>query len=109
MRYLPLVALVGLGCVTTSVARLSPDRYEARSRDTAIPFYSSKMPTCSFREIAIVKARRDTWLVGSDAAVNALRNKARNLGGDALVRVEVDHAGWVTGTVIRFERDDCRE
>jgi uncharacterized protein YbjQ (UPF0145 family) len=71
--------------------------------------YSSQLPTCAFREIAIVKARRETWMVSTDAAVDALRSKARALGGDALVRLAFGENNEVTATVIRFERDDCKQ
>src|SRR5436309_6874865 len=74
-----------------------------------IALYSSQLPTCAFTEIAIVKARRETWMVSHDAAVTALRSKARELGGDALVRLAFGDNGEVTGTVIRFARDDCKQ
>jgi hypothetical protein len=108
MRCAPFAALIALGCIATSVVRLSPTTYESRSGDTPIALYSSQLPTCAFTEIAIVRARRETWMLSNDAAVNALRNETRKLGGDALVRLAFDH-GEVTGTVIRFERDDCRQ
>ncbi len=109
MRCAPFAALIGLGCVTTSVAHLSPIDYESRSRDTPIALYSSQLPTCAFTEIAIVKARRETWMVSDDAAVNALRSTARELGGDAVVRLAFGDDSEVTGTVIRFERNDCKQ
>ena len=109
MRCAPFAALIGLGCVTTSVAHLSPTDYESRSRDTPIALYSSQLPTCAFTEIAIVKARRETWMVSDDAAVDALRSTARELGGDAVVRLAFGNDTEVTGTVIRFERPDCKQ
>ncbi len=87
MRCAPFAALIGLGCVTTSVAHF----------------------TCAFTEIAIVKARRETWMVSDDAAVDALRSTARELGGDAVVRLAFGNDTEVTGTVIRFERPDCKQ
>jgi len=45
----------------------------------------------------------------TDAEVDALRSKARKLGGDAVVRLAFGDAGEVTGTVIRFQRDDCKQ
>jgi hypothetical protein len=109
MRCVPFAALIGLGCVTTSVAHLSPTSYESRSRETPIALYSSQLPTCAFTEIAIVKARRETWMVSNDAAVDALRSTARELGGDAVVRLAFGDNSEVTGTVIRFERNDCKQ
>ena len=109
MRCLPLMPVVALSCVSTSVARLSPATYEPRSEQAPIPLYSAQLPTCAFKEIAIVKARRETWMVSADAAVDALRKKARSMGGDALVRVGFGPGREITGTVIRFEREDCTQ
>jgi len=109
MRGVVFVPLLGIGCVTTSVARLSPVKYAARPAQTSIAVYSSQQPTCDYTEIAIVKARRETWMVSHDAALDALRSKARKLGGDAVVRLTFDDSDAITGTVIRFNRDDCRE
>jgi hypothetical protein len=44
MRWSSFTALVGLGCVTTNVARLSPTTYESRSLETPIPLFSSQVP-----------------------------------------------------------------
>jgi hypothetical protein len=109
MRSFPFTALLSLGCVSTSVARLSPTKYESRSTETPIAVYSSQLPACAFTELAIVSARRETWMAPTDAAVDALRTKARKLGGDAVVRLAFGDGGAVTGTVIRFERDDCKQ
>jgi len=109
MRAVVFLPLLGLGCLTsTSVARLSPARYESRPADTPISVYSSQQPTCGFTEIAIVKARRETWMVSHGAALDALRSKARKLGGDAVIKLAFDDNDAITGTVIRFDRDDCR-
>jgi len=108
MRAVPFTALIGLGCVSTTVARLSPVKYESRSTDAPIALYSSQLPACAFTELAIVRSRRETWMASTDAAVDALRNKARKLGGDAVVRLAFSDDGEVTGTVIRFERDECK-
>ena len=109
MRYLPLMLLLSLGCVTTTVVRLSPARYEPRPSEHPIQLYSAQLPTCPFEEVAIVKARRETWLVSTAAAADALRKKARQMGGDALVGVGYGINSDVTATVIRFQRVDCRQ
>jgi hypothetical protein len=60
-----------------------------------------------------------------DAVAESLRNKARQLGGDAVVRlfeedqvqgavvsgsgVKLDRDPVLSGTVIRFRRPDCRQ
>jgi hypothetical protein len=102
MRAFPFTALIGFGCVSTSVAHLSPTKYESRSTDAPIALYSSQLPACAFTELAIVSARRETWMASTDAAVGALRSKAQTLGGDAVIRLAFGDDGEVTGTVIRF-------
>ena len=109
MRYFPLTVLIGLGCVTTSVARMTPTAYSSRSSETPIPLYSSRSPTCAFTEIAIVRARRETWMTSTAAVVEALQSKARHLGGDALIGLSFGSGDEVRGTVIRFARDDCKQ
>ena len=109
MRSFPFTALIGLGCVSTSVVHLSPTTYESRSTETSIALYSSQLPVCAFTELAIVSARRESWMAPTDAEVDALRSKARKLGGDAVVRLAFGDASEVTGTVIRFQRDDCKQ
>ncbi len=110
MRLWPLFLLALPACVTsTRVVRLSPTPHEPRPENTAIELYSAHLPRCPFEEIGIVSAHRETWLVPGDAVADALRNRARELGGDAVVRVGFLSAGELTGTVVRFKQDDCRE
>lgn len=106
MRCLPLIALLGVGCVTTTVARLSPTEYEPTPDEATIPLYSSRLPTCAFSEIAIVKANQK--FTSTDALFATLRDEARELGGDAIVRVGFGDDADVVGTVIRFEHEDCK-
>jgi hypothetical protein len=108
MRGVVLVALLSLGCVTTTVVRLSPTKFEPRPAQTPIAVYGSQRPSCAFTEIAIVKARRETWMASRDAALDALRNRARQLGGDAVVNLAFDDSDALTGTVIRFKDEDCK-
>src|SRR2546429_9007692 len=81
MRAVPFTALIGLGCVSTTVARLSPAKYESRSTDAPIALYSSQLPACAFTELAIIRSRRETWMASTDAAVGAFREQGRELGG----------------------------
>jgi uncharacterized protein YbjQ (UPF0145 family) len=47
-------------------------------------------------------------MVSHDAALDALRSKARKLGGDAVVKIAFDNSDAITGTVIRFDQEHCR-
>ena len=105
-------ALLGcLGCATsTGVVPFAPTKYQPRPKDYSIALYSAQLPTCPFEEIAIVSARAEYNFVSTGAVAEALRKKARQLGGDALVRVGfVDSHDTISGTVIRFKRDDCKQ
>src|SRR2546430_15190405 len=106
MRAVPLTALIGLGCVSTTVARLSPAKYEARSTDAPIALYSSQLPACAFTELAIIRSRRETWMASTDAAVGAFRDQAREPGGGAVGRLSLGGGGGGNRTVILFERDE---
>jgi len=45
-------------------------------------------------------------MVSHGAALDALRSKARKLGRDAVIKIAFDDNDAITGTVIRFDRDD---
>jgi hypothetical protein len=101
---LPLV----LSCTATRVVPLASAPYEPRPADHPIRLFSSQLPTCPFDEIAIVSARREFNLVSTAAVTEALRKKARELGGDALVRVSfLEGDAVLSGTVIRFKDGSC--
>jgi len=108
----PLIAVAFLaGCATASqVVPLTASKYAPRPADYPILLYSAALPTCAFEEIAIVRAHKEIGFVSRDAVVDALRRKARELGGDALVRLSiVDDKGVLSGTVVRFTNDDCKK
>lgn len=76
--------------------------------------FSTKMPECSFDEIALVSAAsRDFPQTAMDDLLVALKQRARQLGGHALVglaerpRTKAEGPSLV-GTVIRFTSDGCR-
>ena len=93
MRGLPLALLVTLGCTTTTVARLSPAQYESRSSDSPVQLYSSQLPACAFDEIAILKARKESWLISTNAVVNALRIVTEGVK-DCYAALGIIHKTW---------------
>ncbi len=99
------------GCATASqVVPLAATKYAPRPADYPILLYSAVLPTCAFEEIAIVRAHKEVAFVSREAVVDALRRKARDLGGDAVVRVSmVDDKGVLSGTVVRFTNEDCKK
>lgn len=87
-----------------------------------IRLYSTRLPTCPYEEIGLVRSQRGQF--GSlDGALDALKRRARDMGGDAVVGLGqgVSVAGGtaigdvstvssqevLAGTVIRFTDAGC--
>jgi hypothetical protein len=129
MRVERIVGFCGLcllACTpATRVVRLSPTEYAPRSEDYPIRFYRESLPECPYEEIGMVVSRQRHILISMDAVAESLRDKARELGGDAVIRlseqdqiqgavissrgVKLDRDPVLSGTVIRFTRADCRQ
>lgn len=85
-----------------------------RPNDYEISFFSAKIPQCQFVEIALVRVTSQLF-VSKTELIDALKNRARELGGDAIVNLatfveqgeKLDRLGY-TGTIIRFTENDCR-
>ena len=119
-----LLLLVGCGPVVNKVY-LASEQYPPRPANHPIQLYSEKLPECEFQELAIVKVTPPTYGWPSlDTFTESLRNAVRELGGDAVIRLQMGEvmttsvtknsttisAGKsLTGTVIRFLKDDCRK
>jgi hypothetical protein len=92
--------------------------------------YTEKLPACEYQELALVMASRQTTDISLDEVAEALRKSAREMGGDAVIRLKLgpttqasvtgDSASIsistasstpteLSGTVIRFLREDCRK
>lgn len=98
--------------------------FPARPAEHPIRLYSTKVPECPYEEVGLVSARRRYGLVVSMTEVlEALKARAREMGGDAVLRVSegrvvsgggqdavtVSSTSVLSGTVIRFARPDCRQ
>jgi ABC-type sugar transport system substrate-binding protein len=117
-----LTALAGVtGCgpavQSTPFAVLSP-----QSTDRPVAIYSTKSPECAYEEVGLVSARqRSSWFNSMTDVLDALKERARAMGGDAVIQVsegrEVSGGGSnggnvssdavLSGTVIRFTEADC--
>ncbi len=85
-----------------------------------ITLFSTKQPTCEYDEVGLVHVKRRHGFTNMQQMIDALRERARQMGGHAVVgvslaaRVESSGEGDVsthrdlTGTVIRFKMSDCR-
>ena len=116
---LSLVFVLALGACSPGVRATSFVSFSPRPDDHPIQVYRSTIPECQFEEVGIVSSRRESSLVSMDKVLEALRSKARELGGDAVIgMVEanearnvilgVDRDTVLSGTIIRFTDQDCQ-
>jgi hypothetical protein len=121
-----LVAAMLAGCVpAVDTVRLSPVPYPPRPHDFRIRMYSTERPRCPFEEIGTVRSRKPGFWVSMEDVAESVRQVARELGGDAVIgvtnanqisggtvigsTVSVDTDPVLSGTIIRFKEDSCRE
>lgn len=124
---LPVLALLAslTGCVRSRVTPFDPTfTVEARTPPEQIRFYDRQRPTCPFKEIGSVSTE-SRFLASWSSVVKKAREKAYEMGGDAIVGVHektrvsgtvISENGVsttentsISGTVIRFDRVNCRE
>ncbi|HUQ18357.1 MAG TPA: hypothetical protein VM099_01985 [Gemmatimonadaceae bacterium] len=120
-----LFPTVATACVTSRVTPFDPTPVmDHRTPADAIRFYETEMPRCQYKEIGHVTAKGN-WLTGWGRVVHRVRERAHDLGGDAVIRVNertrIDGAvisrgsisttesNSLTGTVVRFVNPNCRE
>jgi hypothetical protein len=88
-----------------------------------IRIFQSTQPECPFEEVGLVSSRQRNKLISMDEVLAALREKAREMGGDAVIglseanesqgarrtgqAVVVDRDPVLSGTVIRFTDRQC--
>ena len=110
---------------SVDTVRLSPVRYPPRPQDFRIRMYSTERPRCAFEEVGTVRSRKPGFWVSMEDVAESVRDVARELGGDAVIAltnvsqinggtvigstVSVDTDPVLSGTVVRFTEDDCRE
>jgi hypothetical protein len=120
-----LVPLLAACAPSVDTVRLSPVRYPPRPHDFRIRMYSTERPRCPFEEIGTVRSRKPGFWVSMEDVAEAVRDVARELGGDAIIgvtsvsqinggtvigsTVTVDTDPVLSGTVIRFKEAECRE
>jgi hypothetical protein len=127
MRFAAPTLLVLLTSCAPSVqtARLSPVTYPPRPVDFRIRMYSTQRPRCPFEELATVRSRKPSIFVSMEDVAESLRRVTREMGGDAVISVRgtseisggtviggavsVDSDPILSGTIIRFKNDECRE
>lgn len=71
------------------VSRLSDQSLRPKSTNAPIKVYMSMKPRCNYQEIAIVSASEGAFSGGLETFVEAMKKKARLLGGDAILLGQV--------------------
>lgn len=91
--------------------------------DHPIRFYAETRPQCPYEEIGRVSSRKRSSLVSMDKVMESLRERARQMGGDAIIgigehtetrgasivgsQVVANNDPVFAGTVIRFKDSTC--
>jgi hypothetical protein len=117
-----LLSLVACGPAIRSMTFLSPPP-APKPRTHPIAFYQEARPECPYEEVGTVSARKRSGLVSMEAVAEGLRQRAREIGGDAIIGVgeRVETRGGsvvgrtvvanndpvISGTVIRFRDPGC--
>src|SRR5688572_3859763 len=84
-----------------------------------ITLYSTKLPACAYDEIGLVHVKRRHGFTDMQDLIDAMRERAQEMGGDAVVgvglavRVKTGDDNITTdrdlaGTVVRFQQPDCK-
>ena len=112
----------------TTVRATTFDTHASQSMVTPpddVRFYETQRPRCEYREVGHITTTRNTWLTSWSSAVRKTRERASQMGGDAIVSFRessrisgatISHGGIsthesssISGTVIRFTNRNCRD
>lgn len=117
-----LAMVLGLASCGPAVRSTPFNAFPARPAEHPIRIYSTQKPDCRYEEVGLVSARRRfAWLVSMSEVLEALKQRARAMGGDAVLgvseRSEVSGGGQdlatvssepvLSGTVVRFTENGC--
>lgn len=113
-----LCAIATTACATATATRFDPAKVYPLTPDSVdVRVYSDQRPACAFEEIGTISSDGGDLLT-TDEMLVAIKRKARELGGHAVVgfKQSTRSAGGrstgtmkvLTGTVIRYrEGDSC--
>ncbi|HEX8392772.1 MAG TPA: hypothetical protein VF665_10490 [Longimicrobium sp.] len=116
-----LGSLVALAACAPSVqsARFGAGETAPRPAEAQVRVYQQNRPTCAFTEVGWVSGSRRLPTQSPDAVLAAMRERAKQMGGDAIVglvsggsaRSGTEAAGasdpLFSGTVVRFNDPGC--
>ena len=124
----PLLCLLLTACgPAVSSGSFEPQGSRPRSKDAPVRIYQAARPNCEFQEIGIVRGQPRTRFDSLDEIFDAMRSRARSMGGDAIVGLTIQEprgetvivnngpvavassSGVTTysGTVVRFAEASC--
>ncbi|MBW3571141.1 MAG: hypothetical protein KY467_08545 [Gemmatimonadetes bacterium] len=126
---LALLAAAACGPQVRSAAYLPPPEPRAQGDAAEMRIYEHTRPECAFQEIGRVTGRATLPTHSSDEIVNAMRRRARKMGGDAIIAfgerqqdagsvavpmsehtvltTDIGSSSYYVGTVIRFTGPAC--
>lgn len=118
-----LTAALGVFGCGPAVRSTPFNTFPERPPEHPVQIYSTRMPSCDYEEVGLVSARqRYRWFTSMSEVLEALKQRARAMGGDAVVgvaeRSEVSGSGGeegvtvssspvLSGTVVRFTETGC--
>src|SRR5688572_20593737 len=125
-RSLTFVLAIALGACGPAVSSGSFSEMPVPPASGDVAVFSTKVPACLYDEIGLVHVQRRHGFTGLQSMVDAMRDRAREMGGHAIVgvafaaavngvgtengtAVSTDSANGLSGTVIRFKDDSCRQ
>jgi hypothetical protein len=117
------VSIMAIGCApgvsSTRFSEVAP-----HPADHEIRLYSTLVPECPYEELGLVSGKAKVPWTSGDAVLASVRDRARAMGGDAIVglgqvrrvtggtavgeSVSLDTTTELSGTVVRFTDPECR-
>jgi hypothetical protein len=115
-----LIVLLAVACGPKVQSARFGETPAPRPGTQPIQVFSTKLPECPFEELALVRVEKRHGFTSLQAMLDAMRHRAREMGGDAIVgvghtsSVEAGVASGtatttdgIAGTVIRFTDAAC--
>ncbi len=94
------ILLTMTGCVSADFASSKMSvAYPPRTSPENIEMFRTSMPSKKFIEIGAVSA----CCTYSEELIQALRKKASEVGGDAIVAIDLDATNGATASVVRYQ------
>ena len=114
-----VLTIVGLCVVTSACHSFRPiigltmlsDPAAPVGVDTEVVLSATKIPDCSYTELAIITAIEGELFYGNDDTLEAMRVRAREIGANAVIGIEYvangGKRGYYRGTAVRFADPAC--